>query len=121
MTVPPHLGQNSVPDLSPLTDLTDLTVLGLEDISVLDLGPLSGLTVGVVMGIVKIPARTLVGAYELITAPFALPGYCSSVERAGPERPSLLGLTSEQTTRPPTKGLEIVLQNVLANLSRLIT
>jgi putative exosortase-associated protein (TIGR04073 family) len=39
-------------------------------------GPLSGLTVGFVMGLVKFPARTLIGAYELITAPFALPaGY----------------------------------------------
>jgi putative exosortase-associated protein (TIGR04073 family) len=39
-------------------------------------GPLSGLTVGVIMGIAKIPARTLVGAYELVSAPFPLPpGY----------------------------------------------
>lgn len=39
-------------------------------------GALSGLTVGLVMGIVKVPARTLVGAYELLTAPFPLPaGY----------------------------------------------
>jgi putative exosortase-associated protein (TIGR04073 family) len=39
-------------------------------------GPLSGLTVGLVMGIVKVPARTLVGAYEFLTAPFPLPaGY----------------------------------------------
>ena len=39
-------------------------------------GPLQGLTVGFVMGIVKVPARTFLGAYELLTAPFALPaGY----------------------------------------------
>jgi len=39
-------------------------------------GPLQGLTVGLAMGIVKVPARTLLGAYELVTAPFALPaGY----------------------------------------------
>lgn len=39
-------------------------------------GPLMGLTVGLVMGIVKVPSRTLIGAYELVTAPFALPaGY----------------------------------------------
>jgi putative exosortase-associated protein (TIGR04073 family) len=39
-------------------------------------GPLMGLTVGFVMGIVKVPARTLVGAYEFVTAPFPLPaGY----------------------------------------------
>lgn len=39
-------------------------------------GPLSGLTVGFVMGIVKVPARTLVGAYELLSGPFPLPaGY----------------------------------------------
>jgi putative exosortase-associated protein (TIGR04073 family) len=39
-------------------------------------GPLSGLTVGLLMGIVKVPARTLVGAYELVTAPFPVPaGY----------------------------------------------
>jgi putative exosortase-associated protein (TIGR04073 family) len=39
-------------------------------------GPLSGLTVGLIMGIAKIPARTLVGAYEVVSAPFPLPaGY----------------------------------------------
>jgi putative exosortase-associated protein (TIGR04073 family) len=39
-------------------------------------GPLSGLTVGFVMGIVKVPARTLVGAYEILSCPFPLPaGY----------------------------------------------
>ena len=39
-------------------------------------GPLNGLTVGFVMGLVKVPARTLVGAYELLTGPFPLPaGY----------------------------------------------
>jgi putative exosortase-associated protein (TIGR04073 family) len=39
-------------------------------------GPLSGMTVGLIMGIVKIPARTLVGTYELLTSPFPLPaGY----------------------------------------------
>ena len=39
-------------------------------------GPLSGLTVGFVMGLVKVPARTLVGTYELLTGPFPLPaGY----------------------------------------------
>jgi putative exosortase-associated protein (TIGR04073 family) len=39
-------------------------------------GPLSGMTVGLIMGIAKIPARTLVGAYELLSAPFPLPaGY----------------------------------------------
>ncbi|MBW1683910.1 MAG: exosortase system-associated protein, TIGR04073 family [Deltaproteobacteria bacterium] len=39
-------------------------------------GPLSGLTVGFVMGIVKVPARTLVGVYELLSCPFPLPaGY----------------------------------------------
>jgi putative exosortase-associated protein (TIGR04073 family) len=39
-------------------------------------GPLSSLTVGFVMGLAKVPARTLVGAYELLTAPFPLPaGY----------------------------------------------
>jgi putative exosortase-associated protein (TIGR04073 family) len=39
-------------------------------------GPLSGLTVGLIMGIVKVPARTLVGTYELLTCPFPLPaGY----------------------------------------------
>jgi putative exosortase-associated protein (TIGR04073 family) len=39
-------------------------------------GPLSGLTIGFIMGLAKIPARTLVGAYELVSAPFPLPaGY----------------------------------------------
>ncbi len=39
-------------------------------------GPLSGLTVGLIMGIVKVPARTLVGTYEVLTSPFPLPaGY----------------------------------------------
>jgi putative exosortase-associated protein (TIGR04073 family) len=39
-------------------------------------GPLQGLTVGLAMGIVKVPARTVLGAYELLTSPFALPaGY----------------------------------------------
>ena len=39
-------------------------------------GPLQGLTVGLAMGLVKFPSRTLLGAYELITAPFPLPaGY----------------------------------------------
>jgi putative exosortase-associated protein (TIGR04073 family) len=39
-------------------------------------GPLSGLTVGFVMGLVKVPARTLVGAYEVLSSPFPLPaGY----------------------------------------------
>jgi putative exosortase-associated protein (TIGR04073 family) len=39
-------------------------------------GPLSALTVGFVTGLAKAPARTLVGAYELLTAPFPLPaGY----------------------------------------------
>jgi len=48
-------------------------------------GPLSGLTVGLVMGIVKVPARTLVGAYEVLTGPFPLPaGYESLLT---PEHP----------------------------------
>lgn len=39
-------------------------------------GPLTGLTVGLVMGLAKIPARGLTGAFETITAPFPLPaGY----------------------------------------------
>ncbi|MBW2270586.1 MAG: exosortase system-associated protein, TIGR04073 family [Deltaproteobacteria bacterium] len=39
-------------------------------------GPLSGLTVGFIMGVAKIPARTLIGAYEIVSAPFPLPaGY----------------------------------------------
>lgn len=39
-------------------------------------GPLTGLTVGLVMGLAKVPARTLVGAYEMVSAPFPLPaGY----------------------------------------------
>jgi putative exosortase-associated protein (TIGR04073 family) len=36
-------------------------------------GALSAMTVGVVMGVAKVPARTVIGAYELLSAPFPLP------------------------------------------------
>lgn len=36
-------------------------------------GALSAMTVGFVMGVAKVPARTLIGAYELLSAPFPLP------------------------------------------------
>jgi putative exosortase-associated protein (TIGR04073 family) len=36
-------------------------------------GPLSAATVGVALGLARAPARTVLGAYEILSAPFALP------------------------------------------------